>query len=331
MNRNTPAGGKPSAYERWSGRAVATIQELLAKGLAPWQSAIKPGVPVRPCNGLTGRWYHGGNQLLLHAFALVQPYSDCRWLTYRQAQQLGAQVRKGERGAPILIVRRSVRNPDEEADEPKTKPRSRTFLATATVFNADQVDGMPSAPWQDDCGPERLSAAERAADAFAEATGAHIFDSAGLEAHTYGHYVPDQDLIRMRPRDTFVSNAEYYKTLFHELAHWAGTRLGRDWNLVATDRAEGAREELRAELAAFTLCTTLGVGFDPGRSALYADHHYQRLFEQEPDAYFAAARDAAGICRHLCELADPKGELVPRTASPPLPVDTRAGGDRHAA
>jgi len=76
--------------------AEALIDQLKA-GTAPWQRPWADGVPTLPMNPVTGARYRGINTLQL----LLQDHSDPRWMTYRQAQQLGAQVRKGERGASV--------------------------------------------------------------------------------------------------------------------------------------------------------------------------------------------------------------------------------------
>ena len=100
MTTTAAEGRKSSAYERWCDRAAATLDRLMAEGRHPLASPIKPGAPVRPFNGLTGHWYQATNCWWLHIMAVLEAYAEHRWLTYRQAQALGGQVRKGEKGNP---------------------------------------------------------------------------------------------------------------------------------------------------------------------------------------------------------------------------------------
>lgn len=81
MNTTTTAGRKPSAYDRWTARTSAALEQLLSAGdTLPLGSAVKPGVAgpttARPN---TGR-YKGGNLFALHIFALIAGYAEHRWL-----------------------------------------------------------------------------------------------------------------------------------------------------------------------------------------------------------------------------------------------------------
>ena len=314
MTTKTAGGRKPSAYDRWTARTAQAIEQLLAGDQLPLASPIKPGVPGRPYNGATGRWYAGGNLFALHIFALIEGHAEHRWLTYRQAASVGAQVRKGERGTPIVVWRPARRKPDFDTEEEEER---RGYFGGATVFNASQIDGLPDP----DLGFEAadLSAAHSAADAFIRATGADLRISEVARGGELGSYDFGSDYLTLRPREHFVNNAEYYSVVFHELAHWTGhqARLGRP---LTGDRhcTAYAREELIAEMTAYTLATTFGLGFEPPRKARYLDHY--SLLAGDPKAYTQVAGASSQVCRFLCELADPDGQLLPRTASPPLPT-----------
>ena len=113
--------------------------ELLEKGVAPWQKPFKPGEFPFPYNVSTGNNYKGVNNLFLMQ---ARNFDDARWLTYRQAFQLGAQVRKGEHGRGIIFwtTTKEVKNKDGT----KTKIElDHPVIVRSTVFNAEQIDGMP--------------------------------------------------------------------------------------------------------------------------------------------------------------------------------------------
>lgn len=132
-------------------QVAETLIEKLEQGTAPWQKPWDSGgYGSLPMNPTTGNRYRGGNALQL----MMREYGDPRWMTYRQAQQAEAQVRKGERGTPIIYWKveeeRSVRGEDgkpvydkdgNSLKETVQLERPRSFISY--VFNAEQIDGLP--------------------------------------------------------------------------------------------------------------------------------------------------------------------------------------------
>ena len=90
---------QPSAAPKRDFRQEVTNQiiEMLENGTAPWQKPWEPGALQLPFNPTTDRTYRGGNALHLMAVAARKGFEDPRWLTYRQAQENGWQVRKAEK------------------------------------------------------------------------------------------------------------------------------------------------------------------------------------------------------------------------------------------
>ena len=110
-----------------------------------------------PYNPTTGNEYHGMNAVWLMSRAELHGYGDARWMTYRQAQQPDAQVRKGEKGTAIQFwkwqglepVRDADGKPvlDEDGEQVRRVVRyERPRVWSAVVFNATQIDGLPPAP-----------------------------------------------------------------------------------------------------------------------------------------------------------------------------------------
>ena len=272
--------------------------EQLREGTAPWQKPWKPGEQFLPYNPTTGKDYRGGNVIWL----MAQGHSDPRWLTYRQADQEGAQVRKGEHGTQIQYwitrgtepVTDAQGKPARDADgKPVTRtveyerPRVKTF----TVFNAEQIDGLPPMPTRT---VEEWQRHERA-EAIMSGSGANIEHQAGNKAY----YQPSADKIVLPERGQFPTADGYYATGIHELGHWTGApdRLNRD--LAHPFGSEGyAREELRAEIASLMLGTEIGLGHDPQRHAAYVGGWIKAL-ENDPQEIFRAARDAEKITAML--------------------------------
>jgi putative DNA primase/helicase len=135
---------KPEHKKSFAERVAHKLIEQLKAGTAPWQLPWKPGAPhaFLPMNPTTGKRYKGINALQLAS----EGHNDPRWMTYKQASAMGAQIRKGEKGTPIQYWKF---NEEEQSMDQHGSPlkemvlleRPRVFLAT--VFNAEQMDGLP--------------------------------------------------------------------------------------------------------------------------------------------------------------------------------------------
>lgn len=285
-------------------QVAATIIEALERGTAPWVHPWDPGLmPSPPVNALTGKPYRGINQLWLS----MQQYGyDKRWCTYKQAQQLGAQVKKGARGTLVQYWKQEERRliRDEQGrpvlDEQGGKryevislERPRVFHAV--VFHASQIDGLTPLPEQKagkDTAFERHQAAER----LLKNSGASIFHDQANQAF----YRPSTDEIHLPEKGQFRSPDGYYATALHELGHWTGheSRLNRQLLGNPFGSAEYAREELRAEIASYMLGMELGIGHDPGQHHAYIEA-WIRILKDDPLEIIRAARDADQIREYI--------------------------------
>lgn len=229
------------------------IATAIENGLAndrwelPWH-----GFSDMPQNATTKKIYRGVNVPLLWVFQMERGYKSGLWATYNQWHECGAQVRKGEKGAPIVFWKSVEVDEENSADEQKT----RMFARYSTVFNSDQVDGF------------ELITQEKRAEIILKDDCTHFVNSTGAlieHGHPYACYRPSDDKIYMPQTDIFratgnnTATENYYSTLFHELTHWtgAGFRLDR----LAKEgfgKADYAFEELVAELGAAMLCAGLG-------------------------------------------------------------------------
>lgn len=277
---------------------AAKLIEQLKAGTAPWQKSWQPGVSnsYLPMNPTTGKRYKGINAIHL----MAQGYDDARWLTYKQASAMGAQVRKGEKGTAVQYwkfeeEREKLDSQGKPVLDAKGKPikqvvrleRPRVFFAT--VFNAQQMDGMP--PLQQGTKKEQAWDTHERAEHILKASGANIQHVAGNRAF----YRPSTDSITLPERSQFPTADNYYATALHELGHWTGhpSRLDRD--LAHPFGSEGyAKEELRAEIASMIVGDELGLGHDPGQHVAYVASWIKAL-EDEPLEVFRAAADAEKI------------------------------------
>ncbi len=226
------------------------IITALEGGTPPWICPWRDGTAL-PSNLATGKPYRGINILLLSFEADMRCYSDSRWVTLRQANELGAKVRKGEHGTSIVFFKmKEIADMAESDDEQK---RVVPMLRTYTVFNTSQLEFLPErfelrhspAVWQP------LGEAEQ----LLHETGA-VIRHGGNRAF----YSPSEDLIQLPPEAWFETPDDYYATALHETVHWTGHPrrlnrvLGRRHGIEAY-----AYEELVAEMGAAFLCTHVGI------------------------------------------------------------------------
>lgn len=244
------------------------IIEHLERGVVPWRCPWQREVGI-PRNFHTGKTYNGINVLLLGLRHLPSPY----WLTFRQAQERGGHVRKGERGAHVIKVGESKSSSaeDKDSDDPAQPLRKRLFLREYTVFNATQIEGIefPATPGIPALSPnERIEAADQVV---AEMQLPPVIQD-GLS--TVACYRMATDTVQMPAIASFESAEAYYLTLFHELIHSSGhpKRLNRE-SLIKHDGFGGkvySHEELVAEMgAAFLGMETHIVSDSHEQSAAY--------------------------------------------------------------
>jgi antirestriction protein ArdC len=217
-----------------------SIIKQLESGVAPWVKPWNSNGIDAPYNPVAKRYYNGINFIQLS----MMPGSTHNWVTYKQAQSVGAQVRKGSKGVQVIYF-----SPLEVKDKVSDEIKKIPMLKTYTVFNADQVDGLElPAPAE-----RNMNETIQSCEAFIKAQRA-LIKFGGNRAF----YVPSADYIQLPGLDQFKSSADYYATTLHELSHWTGheSRLNRDFSGRFGNEAY-AFEELVAELGSAMLCAHL--------------------------------------------------------------------------
>src|SRR6266851_6892408 len=190
---------------------TAQVIQQLESGVAPWR---KPWRTLPPANLVSKKPYRGINVFLL-AFA---GYGSQFWLTYRQAQALGGNVRKGGHGTKIVFWKCNTR--ETESADGEIEERKSAFLRYYTVFNLEQTEGLKALLKLPPAYP--IESAEEIAKGMP--------NPPGFEQDARAAYIPSKDTVTMPSRTAFQSQAEYYSTLFHELTHSTGhaKRLARE-------------------------------------------------------------------------------------------------------
>lgn len=272
-------------------RVAEKLIEKLKEGAVPWQKPFDAGgYGTPPMNPTTGKRYRGGNMIHL----MLQDHRDPRWMTYRQAQEAGAQVKEGEKGTPIIYWKfeeeRGVRG--ESGNLMKVQlERPRSFISY--VFNGEQIEGLPPflAEKPRECDVVR-------AEKLLEASGATIINRSQASAF----YKKDQDTIYLPKKEQFPSEAMYYSTALYELGHWTGheSRLNREFGPFGS--MTYAKEELRAKISGMMLSVELGIGQSAGNHAAYVQGWIKAL-EDDPRELFRAAADAEKILNYVMSMS----------------------------
>jgi antirestriction protein ArdC len=281
---------KRDLYAEVSARIVAELEAGAAPWIKPWSATLGANTP---CNAVTNRPYSGCNIILLW-MARAAGYRRPRFLTFKQALELGGHVRKGERGTKVYFVKQLEVHDDADEAPARLIPMMREY----TVFNVDQCEGLPESVTTGK--PMRVrnpDTRDDLADQFLGSTGADI-----REGHGEAYYVPSRDFISMPAFEAFKGADHFYGTIFHELTHWTAhkSRLDRDLKNRFGSRNYGA-EELIAELGAAFLCAEFGFDGDLRHAGYLA--HWIELLKADKRAFFTACSQASKAADYLRGLA----------------------------
>ena len=308
-----PPGGKAGRTHRKDRRdlyqdVTDKIISQLEAGALPWvqpwslENACTPfGLPE---NGHTKNTYSGINILLLWNAAIESERTTLKWVTFKQALELGGNVHKGERGTMVVYADSFIPKAEQERAAQSGEDPSRVgFLKRYTVFNIDQCEGLPTDLFENLATlPEREAIPH--AENLIKATGAD-FRIGGDRAF----YVPSRDFIQVPPQQAFFDQINYYRTCLHELGHWTShpSRLDRK---LATRKGtkDYAREELVAEMASAFLCASLGIV----PTVRHADYlaSWLEVLKEDKRAIFRAASLAPKAAGYILSFEGSEDEIL---------------------
>ena len=305
--------------------------EAMEQGNTPWQRPWKTQ-SLMPINGVTKNGYRGVNRILL----ALQNRSSNIWLTFRQANEAGYSVRKGEKGTPIVKVVEFEREGREGEGAAGAEPsavggqagekdsRKAFALRRYFVFNAEQIEGFPiPVEMPGLLAHESVEKAAGVVEAMKEQTGLIV-----IRGGNQACYVPSLHEVRLPPSKSFFTQYDEWVTALHECAHASMNErclnrteaISKKWG----DEAY-ALEELRAEIASCLLAHETGLargqGASDGRKEdPYAHHREQhaaylrswvKVIKNDPMAIFSAAKDADRISEYMMGLAMKREAMAP--------------------
>jgi antirestriction protein ArdC len=230
------------------------IVELLESGTVPWRKTWN-AVSNQPKNLMSRKNYRGINVFML----ACMPYSSPYWMTFKQCQDKGGHVRKGEKSTPVIFYKLIERKDADGTDSDETACNGKYgMLRYYALFNLEQTEGIEAPP-----------STETTINPFTPIVRAEMILSNMPLRPDVQHggnkacYSPSLDYVKLPAPEAFESPEEYYSTAFHELTHATGhaKRVGRkgvtESNFFGSH--EYSKEELVAEMGAAFLCGHAGI------------------------------------------------------------------------
>lgn len=267
---------------------IAAIEKT---GLLPWKKTWRGKMRYNR-NTKSNSVYRGINQFVTTMVGMANSYNSPYWLTYKQAQELGGTVKRGEKGTPIVYW--CFKETLQENGEVKKSG----FPICYTVFNLDQTDKVKLPKHVlEQVETDKAGNIEFSPIAEAETIVANMRNRPEIiHGGTVACYSPKRDKVCMPKPETFEKEEAYYSTLFHELGHATGhrDRLNRK-EIVELDGFGShnySKEELVAEMTAAFLCGDCGIVQEVVENSAAYIKHWLKALEDHPKMLVEAASKA---------------------------------------
>ena len=277
---------RADVYTRVTDQIIRAIEAGADDWKMPWHATDVPF--AMPVNAATGKRYRGVNVVALWSESHYKGYPEAIWATYRQWEELGKQVSKGQKAAIGVFWKQldqADRTGDTNEGEQAEETKSRSCLANAfALFNVAQTEGYEAPSLVDRPEVPRIEQAEQ----FFEQLGANI-QHGGNRAY----YRPSTDHIQMPPFEAFITPEAYYATLAHEATHWTAHKSRLDRDLSGRFGSESyAAEELIAELGAAFLSADLALSPEMRDDHASYIQSWLKILKADNRAIFTAASHA---------------------------------------
>ena len=280
-------------YTRVTDTIIADLEQGVRPWLKPWNAEHAAGRITRPLRA-GGQPYKGINVLMLWASAMTQNFAAPIWMTFQQAKELKANVKKGSKGSLVVYANRITKT--ETAEDGGENERNIHYMKGYTVFNVEQIEGLPTHFYATAAPPLDPVQRIETADQFFANTGADI-----RHGGNQAYYAAESDYVQMPPFVSFTDAESYGSTLAHEMTHWTKhpSRLDRNLGRKKFGDEGYAREELVAEIGAAFLCCDLGITPEPRDDHAAYLGHWLAVLKEDKRAVFQAAAHAQRAVDYL--------------------------------
>jgi antirestriction protein ArdC len=278
---------KTDVYQKITDQIVGELEKGVRPWLKPWNAEHAAGRITRPLRG-NGIPYQGINVLMLWSAAMEKGFAAPIWMTFKQALEFKAHVRKGEQGSLVVYADKIIRT-ETDADTGEASEQAIPFMKGYTVFNVEQIDGLPERFYAK--AEPRGETVQRIAsvESFLAATGANV-----RHGGNRAFYSPTSDHVQMPPIEAFRDAESYYATLAHETTHWTRhpSRLDRDFGHKRYGDEGYAMEELVAELGSAFLSADLELTPEVREDHAAYIASWIKVLKNDKRAIFSAASHA---------------------------------------
>ena len=286
---------KADIYQKITDQIVSELEKGVRPWLQPWNAEHADGRITRPLRS-TGQPYKGINVLVLWSAAIEKGYAAPIWMTYKQASELNANVRKGERASHVCYADKLLRT-ETDSKTGEESQKAIPFLKGYSVFNVEQIDGLPEHYYAKPV-PRIVNTIERVerAETFLANTGANV-----VHGGSRACYVPSTDNIHMPCIDFFRDAESYYAVRAHETTHWTRhkSRLNREFGRKRFGDEGYAMEELVAELGAAFLSADLDLTPEVRDEHASYIASWIKVLKDDKRAIFTAASHAQRAADYL--------------------------------
>ena len=292
---------KKDLYQTVTDTIIKDLEFGIRPWMQPWIVGGEGGQLNRPLRS-NGEAYRGINVLMLWGAAAENGFSSPTWMSFKQAQDMGAHVRKGERGTMVVYAGTVTRMELNEQTGEESE-RGIPFLKSYSVFNADQIEGLPARFIKPPVVILDNSQRIEQVDQFVARTGAAVRNGG-----TMAFYQLERDMVQMPDFQAFREPEGYYATLLHELTHWTRheSRLDRSFGRERWGDEGYAAEELVAELGAAFLCADLQITPTVRKDHAAYIGNWLKVLKNDKRAIFTAASYAQKAADYLLGLQKPK-------------------------
>jgi antirestriction protein ArdC len=278
---------KQDIYARITNQIVSHLEKGVRPWVRPWNAENAAGRITRPLRH-NGKPYSGINVLSLWSSAMAQNFAAPIWMTFKQALERDAHIRKGEKGSLVVYADSITRKETDEKTGDEID-REIPFLKGYIVFNVEQIESLPEVYYAKAAPKLDPGARIDHAEKYFAALAASI-----RHGGNRAFYSIAADAIQMPPFESFQDADSYYATLAHECTHWTGSkaRLDRDFGGHRFGSEGYAIEELVAELGAAFLCADLELTLEPREDHASYIATWLRILGADGRAVFTAAAHA---------------------------------------
>ena len=294
---------RTDVYEKITNQIVSELEKGVRPWHQPWKAEHAAGRITRPLRG-NGVPYQGINVLMLWSAAIAKGYAAPIWITFKQALELKAYVRKGEQGSLVVYADKIIRTATDQ-DTGEESEHAIPFMKGYTVFNVEQIEGLPEHYYgKSEVLTHPVQRIAHAEDFFA-ATGANV-----VHGGSRAFYVPSTDNIHMPFIDVFRDAESYYAVRAHETTHWTRhrSRLDREFGRKRFGDEGYAMEELVAELGSAFLSADLELAPEVREDHAAYIASWIKVLKNDKRAIFTAASHAQRATDFLNGLQKPSSQ-----------------------